>query len=106
MVRLTTRIGKTTLEIEAPDMKTVCKASALIGAIPDKCGLCQSDEIHLTHKAPGGNDYYGVRCKKCGAEQNFHQRKEGGFYITAGDKFSIYDPDKAKADSPPPEDLY
>jgi translation initiation factor 2 beta subunit (eIF-2beta)/eIF-5 len=109
MLVLKTKVGKTVLEFEAADLKQACKISALVGMFPDKCSECGSDDIILTHKSPGGNDYYGLRCKGCGAEQNFHQRKEGGFYITADDKFSIYNPEKsapAPSGDVPPEDLF
>lgn len=90
MVRLKTKVGNSTIEFEGQSLKDVCKFSAVIGMLPVKCDACDSSEIHLTHKNPGGNDYYGLRCR-CGAELNFHQRKEGGgFYVKADDKFKVW----------------
>lgn len=94
MVRLKTKIGNSQLEIEGSDFKAICKASSLIGMIPDKCGKCGMSAIYLYHKSPKGNDYYGVQCKSCGAEFNFHQRKEGGFYIKHDDEWTKFGEDE------------
>lgn len=100
MIVLKTKIGKGMIEFEGQTLKDVCKFSALVGMLPEKCSVCGKDDIHLTHKNPGGNDYYGLKCK-CGAEQNFHQRKEGGgFYIQADDKFTVWEGKPADV-SPP-----
>jgi hypothetical protein len=84
-----TNIGNAEITFQENDFKTICKVGDLLGSMPRQCTLCGSGDIHLFHKNPQENDYYGLRCK-CGAEFNFHQRKKGGFYITAGDKFEIY----------------
>lgn len=90
MITLKTKIGNSMIEYEGQDFKQVCKFSALVGEIPRKCSLCGSEDVYLYHKSPKGNDYFGVKCGGCGAEQNFHQRKEGGFYIKWDDKFEKY----------------
>jgi len=89
MVRLKTKVGKDVLEIESQSLKEICMASSLTGMFPDKCA-CGSERIFLNHKSPKGNEYYGLKCKDCGAELNFHQRKEGGFYLKHEDKFQRY----------------
>lgn len=99
MVTIKTKLGSSMLEFSAPtqtadqDIKAACKIMAFVGDFPEKCSLCGSDNLHLYHKSPKGNDYYGMKCKACGAEQNFHQRKEGGFYIRYDDKFEKYVPE-------------
>lgn len=99
MVKFKQKMGRGQIEVESQDFKGLCKVMDLIGRFPDKCSSCQSDDLHLYHKSPKGNDYYGVRCRYCGAEQAFHQRKEGGFYIKWDDKFEKYGGD----DSPKKE---
>ena len=94
MIKLKQKIGKAQIEIEGKDFKSICKISGLLGMIPQKCDACNSDDIFLNHKSPSGNDYYGVKCKTCGAELNFHQKKEGGFYIVHGEKMEVYNPTK------------
>ena len=99
MITLKTKVGSSVLEFQGQTLKDVCKFSALAGEIPKKCGLCGSEDVYLFHKSPQGNDYYGVKCGGCGAEQNFHQRKEGGFYIKWDDKFEKYTPSEGPKES-------
>jgi len=89
-VILKTKVGNGQLEVHADSFKEICDYSTLIGQMPKKCGKCGSENIYLYHKAPKGNDYYGLACGECGAEFNFHQKKEGGFYIRHDDEWSKF----------------
>jgi len=91
MITLKLKIGKGMLEYQANHAKDIHKFSAIYGALPEICGLCQSSDIFLSHKSPKGNDYYTVTCKSCGAELTLHQKKEGGFYLKYDDKFVKYE---------------
>lgn len=90
MFKMTVRIGDTTLEYQHADIKAIHRFSALYGALPTTCNVCQCGEVFLFHKAPKGNDYYSIKCRKCGAELNFHKKKTGGFYVVAGEKMTVY----------------
>ena len=90
MVRFKQKMGRGQIEIEAQDFKQICSAMDLVGRFPEKCSMCGSDDLHLYHKMPKGNEYFGIRCRSCGAEQSFHQKKDGGFYIKYDDKFEKY----------------
>lgn len=87
MFTIKTKIGNSVLEYQAPDMKTIHKWSSIYGALPPACSECSSKNLHLFHKSPKGNDYFGVRCNDCGAELSFHQLKTGGFFLKQGDRF-------------------
>jgi DNA-directed RNA polymerase subunit M/transcription elongation factor TFIIS len=101
-VTLKTKIGHSQLEVQADSFKEICDYSTLIGQMPKVCGKCGSDEVYLYHKAPKGNDYYGLACKKCGAEFNFHQKKEGGFYIRYDDQWEHFkDKQQGEVAQPP-----
>ena len=103
MVTLKRKVGNSQIEVQAQDFKGICSADDLLGRMPDKCSLCGSADLHLYHKTPKGNDYFGVRCRGCGAEQAFHQKKEGGFYIKWDDKFEKFDGSSREA-RPPQDD--
>ena len=83
-------IGKSKISCEAHQMKEIHKFSSVWGMLPNKCDECGSDHVYLYHKNPEGNDYYGIKCKDCGAELNLHQKKLGGFYIKNGEKMQVY----------------
>jgi len=92
MFTLKLKFGNGMLEYQSPDIKTVHKFSAIWGALPQTCQVCQGKNVILNHKSPGGNDYYGIRCIDCGAELNLHQKKEGGgFYIKSDDKMKVWE---------------
>jgi len=100
MFTLKVKIGRGELTFQAPNEKSIFRASAVYGGLPDKCDCCQSDDLYLSFKNPKGNDYYSIKCKSCGAELNLHQKKEGGFYLVDGEKMTKYDPN---ASGQPPQ---
>lgn len=104
MLRAKFKVGRSTVEIEAQDFKSLLKYTTLFGAMPEKCGKCGSDDIFLRHKSPKGNDYYGLECRACGAEFNFHQRKEGGFYIKSADEWAVFQGGGTDTPRPPSGD--
>ncbi len=90
MFKLSMKIGRQTLTCEGNDVKMLHKFGAIYGALPHACDNCKSDNIYLSYKSPKGNDYYMMACKDCGAELNFHQKKEGGFFIKQDEKMVVY----------------
>lgn len=90
MITLKIKIGQCMLEYQNADIKSIHRFSAIYGMLPQKCDCCKSTNIFLSHKTPKGNDYYTIACKDCNAELTFHQKKEGGFYLVAGEKMIVY----------------
>ncbi|MEK6881240.1 MAG: hypothetical protein AABY22_16585 [Nanoarchaeota archaeon] len=90
------QIGKSSLEVEvegAEEMDALVRASS-ITTMPDKCGLCSSDDVQLTsNKAQEKYTYVKVRClnPKCGASSTMglYQDKSGAYWKP----FEIYKKD-------------
>ncbi len=41
------------------------------------CGKCGSDDLRFVKRTVDGNDYYELRCNKCGAKLLFGANKDG-----------------------------
>ena len=95
MVKLEFNIGKTKLTFDADNSKMAHMISDLYGSLPNKCDCCNSEDVYLSHKNIKENEYFGIKCKSCGAELSFHQKKTGGFYVIDGEKMTVY---KGKSD--------
>lgn len=83
-------IGKGQLEFKSNSIKDIHKTAAIYGLLPKQCSCCGSTDVYLNFKNPGGNDYYGIACKDCGAELNLHQKKEGGFFVKRDEKMQVW----------------
>ena len=90
MIKLNTRIGKYTLQIEFNDMKQLHKFGSVYGNLPSKCTACGSDDIHLSYKNPKGNDYYTLACGECKADANFGIKKDNGGLFWKDEKMTVY----------------
>jgi len=90
MIKATMKVGVMDITLEAQTMQDVCKFGGLMGELPKICDQCDSEAIHLSHRSPGGNDYFSVRCSVCTAEANFGLHKEGGTMYWKRDKMEIY----------------
>ena len=101
MFTLKLKFGNGMLEYQNSDIKAVHKFSAIWGALPQICQVCQGKNVILNYKSPGGNDYYGIKCLDCGAELNLHQKKEGGFYAKADDKMKVWEGTSESSDDAP-----
>ncbi len=99
MINASTTIGRFTISVESQNLKSVHAFCDVYGRVPQQCGLCKSQNIHPYTKSPKGNDYVGVRCADCGAELNFHQKKEGGYYLRYDDQWDRYDGGQKTADN-------
>ena len=97
MIKFKTKIGNSTIELEATDLKAVFRFSSLVSRFPSKCDACGCEEVFLDHKSPKGNDYYMVTCKKCTASVSIGQLKAGGFFWKNGSKMEVYRPDGQQA---------
>lgn len=90
------KVGNGMLEVNETDFKAIWAKASLIGDFPTECGKCKSKDIAPMHKTPKEVEYFGLKCKSCGAEQVFHQRKAGGFYIKYDDVWTKYGEDAQK----------
>ncbi len=92
MIKVNTRIGKQTLQIELPNMKAVHQFNEVYGGLPTKCDNCQSENIYISYKNPGDNDYFTIRCGDCTADANFGIHKKGNTLYWKDEKMTIYVP--------------
>jgi len=96
MITVKTKIGKQEITAELPDMKAVHKFNRVYGGIPQLCTNCKSPNIYLSHKSPGGNDYFTLECGDCKADANFGILKDGTGLFWKGEKMEVYVPDGQK----------
>ncbi len=90
MIKLTTRIGKQTFQIDLPTMRDVHKFNKTYGSLPSKCDACGSENVFISYMNPGGNDYFTIECGACGANANFGIHKEGQGLFWKGDKMAVW----------------
>ena len=71
---------KLTLKISAEGQKELFKDLATVQEIfgENSCGMCGSTDIKYVVRTVDGNDYFELRCNKCGAILSFGQHKKGG----------------------------
>lgn len=50
------------------------------------CKDCNSAEIKYDHRVHDGNDFYGMKCLRCGAKMEFGQHKTGNTLFAKRDK--------------------
>ena len=93
MIKVNTRIGKQSLQVELPNMKAVHQFNEVYGGIPTKCDHCKSENVYISYKNPGDNDYFTIRCGDCTADANFGIHKQGGTLYWKDEKMTIYVPD-------------
>lgn len=83
-VTIKTKLGAHLIEVHAPNMTEAIQASSLLAELPTECGLCQATDLGLHHREAQGYQFYGIRCRRCGAEYPFGQRKVGGALFPRG----------------------
>ena len=81
-------MGEKVLSIEGQGTpKEIIKGLSFWASLPTKCSECGGG-VNLYYKSPKGNDYYGLKCSKCGAELNFGQYRTGdGFFLKSDARF-------------------
>jgi hypothetical protein len=92
MIKLNTKIGKYTIQVEFKTMKDLHRFGNVYGNLPQKCDACGSDNIFLSYKNPGGNDYYTLQCGDCTADANFGIHKEDKGLFWKREKMTVYVP--------------
>ena len=92
MIKISLKIGRFPLQIEFREMKHLHKFGSIYGNLPQKCDACGSDNIFLSFKNPGGNDYYTLQCGACTADANFGLHKDGSGLFWKREKMTVYVP--------------
>lgn len=96
IVKMNTKIGNQTMQIEFSSMEELHKFNKVYGGkLPSKCDHCGSENVYLSYMSPKGYEYYMVECGDCGASANFGilQDKTGMFW--KGDKMDVFKGDKS-----------
>lgn len=67
-------------EIEEDGQKEIFKKLSSIQEIfgEAECGMCKNTNLRFAVRSVEGNDYYELKCPKCGANLAFGQHKKGG----------------------------
>lgn len=66
---------------------------ALFTSMSDKCGLCKSENIHLSSNKAKGFTFVKMLCSDCNARSQLGTYKEGGYFWKEWEK---YEPVKEK----------
>ena len=61
--------------------------AALFASMPDRCGLCGSEKVHLSSNKAEGFTFVKMLCEECGARANLGQYKDGGFFWKGWEKY-------------------
>ena len=71
---------KLEFEVEGSGQKELFKELSAIQEIfgEEQCGMCKSPNIKFGVRSVEGNDYFEMKCSKCGATLSFGQHKKGG----------------------------
>ena len=103
-VTLKVKLGSNVMEVQGEGTEmAVVKNLAFWSALPNKCGKCGKTDIALSYRPTTKGAYYGLKCTACTADFTFHQKKPengGGFYVTAGDEWTIWKPEGAVNEPP------
>jgi len=88
-VAISKKIGKSTLQFRVEGEKekdTLAKASYFT-TIPDKCGLCESDNISLDSNKTEEFTFIKIKCLECNARSNMGEFKAGGIFWKPWEKY-------------------
>lgn len=83
-ITVTKIVGKSTLvsEVEGDKELDALVRASLCTSMPDKCGLCNSEDVQLISNKAGTYSYAKIRCMKCTATSTMGQYQDGvsGFW--------------------------
>lgn len=67
-------------ELEAEGQKQIFKELSSLQEIfgENNCGMCKGDDLKFVVRNVDDNDYYELRCNKCGGVLPYGQHKKGG----------------------------
>ncbi len=71
---------KLNLKVKAEGQKELFKNLATVQEIfgENNCGMCGDDKLRYVVRTVDDNDYFEMRCTKCGAILSYGQHKKGG----------------------------
>jgi len=75
MYKFRKKLGNSYVEVEADNIKRLFAECSQIPSL-EACTACQSTDIAPSHRNVAGNDYFAIRCQKCGAEYKMGQSKD------------------------------
>ena len=94
-IKIKKRIGKSLLEFQINEAKDIDAlfTAGILASIPDKCGICQSEDVCLKGNRAKGYVFVKVFCNKCFAQAGYGQYKEGiGGFWKNWEKFEKKEP--------------
>lgn len=83
-VTIKNRIGGQIIECSAPTLLEAIALASPLSEMPERCGLCNSENLALNHRTAQGYHFYGLRCRSCGGEFACGQRRDGGELFPKG----------------------
>lgn len=90
IIKIQKKIGKSTLSFEVEGEKeidTLAKASAFT-TMPDRCELCQSENVVLDSNKAEGFTFVKIKCLDCNARSQMGQFKDGsGIFFKKWEKY-------------------
>lgn len=89
-LKANTKVGQTTVQIEAETLKNLFRSFEVLGTIPGACSCGNTDLTFGYNKhATKGFEWYFIKCRnpKCGNEFPFGQRKTDGGLFPKGDQW-------------------
>lgn len=79
LIRYTTAGGRLTIEADCEGVKAAFELVAELSELfaGEKCGLCECEAVRPDVREVGGNKFYKLLCRRCGATLDFGQNKDG-----------------------------
>jgi len=83
------KVGKTdlTFNVEDQDELQAMSKAGFFSGIPDKCKICESENVHLSSNKAQGYTFVKVICKDCNARSQMGQYKDGGSFWKEWEKY-------------------
>ena len=74
-------------EIEAEKEVDALAEAATYASMPEKCTLCESQNVHLSSNKAEGFTFVKIICRDCNARANLGQYKDGGCFWKSFEKY-------------------
>lgn len=89
-VKITKDIGKVkySFEIDKEKGLDALSEAGFLSAMPTKCKICESENIHLATNKAKGYVFVKMLCEDCNARSPIGQYKEGGFFWKEWEKYT------------------
>lgn len=107
-IQITKKLGNTTYAFQIEEQKDLdaLATAGFLASMPEKCGLCGSQNVVLTSNKAKGFTFVKVVCRDCGGRSQVGQYKEGGFFWKAFDRFQPAEEESSEEEEVlPPEEF-